>query len=122
MYRNIVSIGVQCTQKVYMYRNIVPVVVRCTQKVYMYRNIVFVTGFCTLHVHFHSVCYRFLYIGCTLSYNRHYENVRLISAIVLITPQDTAPSILYLNDLNLRSCRPRASYQFIKAFASIEKL
>ena len=40
MYRNIVSIGAQCTQKVYMYRNIVPVVVRCTQKVYMYRNMV----------------------------------------------------------------------------------
>ena len=84
MYRNIVSVGVQCTLKVYMYRNIVPVVVRCTQKVYMYRNIVFVIRFCTLHVHFHSVCYRFLYIGCTISYNRHYENVRLISAIVYI--------------------------------------
>ena len=75
MYRNKVPIGVQCTQKVYssfvfyMYRNIVSVVVRCTQKVYMYmyRNIVLVIGFCTLEVHFHSVCYRFLYIGCTLS-------------------------------------------------------
>ena len=83
MYINIVYVGVQCTQKVYMYRNIVSVVVPCTQKVYMYRNIVFVIGFCTFHVHFHSVCYMFLYKPLVQNfYNRHYGNVRLISAIV----------------------------------------
>ena len=64
MYRNIVSIGVQCTQKVYMYRNIVSVGVQCTQKVYMYKNIVSIVVRCTqksVHVQRYSVCYRFLY-------------------------------------------------------------